>query len=159
MCLTAYLIYSIYELSRMRLSETKYRLLRNYTGPVFLSTTEDGKMVRGLAGVPDEGPVLLVGYHMLMGLELSPLIEQFLREKKILVRGVAHPTLFSDNIETEDREFSFFNYIRLYGALPVSPSNLFKLFKTNSHVLLYPGGAREALHKKVRMHFLNLSAF
>lgn len=123
-------------------------LLRNYTGPVFLSTTEDGKMVRGLAGVPDEGPVLLVGYHMLMGLELSPLIEQFLREKKILVRGVAHPTLFSDNIETEDREFSFFNYIRLYGALPVSPSNLFKLFKTNSHVLLYPGGAREALHKK-----------
>lgn len=151
MCLSAYLVCSIYELSRTRLSVTKYRLLRNYTGPVFLSTMEDGNIVRGLAGVPDEGPVLLVGYHMLMGLELSPLIEQFLLEKKILVRGVAHPTLFSDHIETENREFSFFNYIRLYGALPVSPSNLFKLFKTNSHVLLYPGGAREALHKKVRM--------
>ncbi|XP_042055622.1 acyltransferase-like protein At1g54570, chloroplastic isoform X1 [Salvia splendens] len=122
--------------------------LRNFTGPVFLSTTEDGKIVRGLAGVPEEGPVLLVGYHMLMGLELSPLVEQFLREKKILVRGIAHPTLFSDLVESESKEFSFNDTIRLYGALPVSASNLFKLFKTKSHVLLYPGGAREALHRK-----------
>ncbi|KAH6818209.1 Esterase/lipase/thioesterase family protein [Perilla frutescens var. frutescens] len=123
------------------------RLLRNYAGPVFLSTMKDGKIVRGLAGVPDEGPVLFVGYHMLMGIELAPLVEEFLQEKKILVRGIAHPSLFSDLVDSE-KEFSFFDYIRVYGALPVSASNLFKLFKTKSHVLLYPGGAREALHKK-----------
>ncbi|PIM99890.1 Diacylglycerol O-acyltransferase [Handroanthus impetiginosus] len=121
---------------------------RTYTGPVILSTMEDGKIVRGLAGVPDEGPVLLVGYHMLMGLELFPLVEEFLREKKILIRGIAHPTLFSHLVEGESKEFSFFDFLRLYGALPVSASNLFKLFKTKSHVLLYPGGAREALHRK-----------
>lgn len=127
------------------------------------STTEDGKIVRGLGGVPDEGPVLLVGYHMLMGLELVPLVEEFLREKRIMIRGIAHPTLFSDLVENENRELSFFDKLRLYGALPVGAGNFFKLFKTKSHVLLYPGGAREALHRKVcrfsdfLFHFSSLS--
>ncbi|KAH6817077.1 Esterase/lipase/thioesterase family protein [Perilla frutescens var. frutescens] len=122
------------------------RLLQNYAGPVFLSTMEDGKIVRGLAGVPDEGPVLFVGYHMILGIELYPLVEEFLQEKKILVRGIAHPSLFLD--DESEKELSLFDYMKLYGALPASASNLFKLFKTKSHVLLYPGGAREALHKK-----------
>ncbi|CAA0842234.1 DEAD-box ATP-dependent RNA helicase 28 [Striga hermonthica] len=120
----------------------------NYVGPVLLSTTEDGKIVRGLSGVPDEGPVLLVGNHMLMGAELIPLVEEFLQEKKIVVRGMAHPTLFSPLVENENKEFSFSDYMRLYGALPVTSNNLFKLLNMNSHVLLYPGGAREALHCK-----------
>lgn len=115
------------------------------------STMEDGRIVRGIAGVPDEGSVLLVGYHMLMGLELVPLVEEFLRVKKILVRGIAHPTLFSQLVEGDGgaNEDAFMDLIRLFGGLPVSPSNLFKLLQTKSHVLLYPGGAREALHLKV----------
>ncbi|XBI06856.1 hypothetical protein VPH35_134832 [Triticum aestivum] len=32
---------------------------------------EDGTVVRGLAGVPEDGPVLLVGNHMLLGIELT----------------------------------------------------------------------------------------
>jgi len=59
-----------------------------------MSTLKNGKIVRGLAGVPDKGPVLFVGYHALMGIELSPLYEEFLREKKTIVRGMAHPFLF-----------------------------------------------------------------
>ncbi|KAK4435282.1 Acyltransferase-like protein, chloroplastic [Sesamum alatum] len=121
---------------------------RNFAGAAMFSTTEDGKIVRGLSGVPEEGPVLLVGYHMLLGLELSSLVEEFLRVKNIMVRGIAHPTLFSHIVESEVEEFSLSDYLRLYGAVPVSASNLFKLFKTKSHVLLYPGGAREALHRK-----------
>jgi len=39
------------------------------------STLEDGKIVEGLAGVPNEGPVLLVGYPILMGLELYSLVK------------------------------------------------------------------------------------
>ncbi|XP_047315847.1 phytyl ester synthase 1, chloroplastic [Impatiens glandulifera] len=123
-------------------------LLNFATSPVMLSTMEDGKIVRGLAGVPDEGPVLLVGYHMLMGLELVPLIEGFLLEKNVLVRGIAHPELFSDRAEIQSKEFSFIDMMKVYGALPVSASNMFKLFSTKSHVLLYPGGALEALHRK-----------
>ena len=113
------------------------------------STLEDGKIVRGLSGVPSEGPVILVGYHMLLGLELVSLVEEFLRQRKILVRGIAHPTLFSQLVETDLKEFTFFDTFKIYGATPVSATNLFKLFKTKSHVLLYPGGAREALHRKV----------
>lgn len=126
-----------------------------------LSTMEDGSIVRGLAGVPDEGPVLLVGYHMLMGLETIPIVEEFLKVKKVILRGVAHPTYFTQSVE-ESRSYipSFVvDMVQLYGALPVSASNLFKLLATKSHVLLYPGGAREALHRKVHILCSDLFLF
>nr|KYP55885.1 hypothetical protein KK1_002111 [Cajanus cajan] len=88
-----------------------YSLLNLVTSPVTLSTLEDGTIVKGLAGIPSDGPVLFVGYHMLMGLEKIHLY-------------------------------------RSMGAVPVTPINLFKLFSSKSHVLLYPGGIREAFHKK-----------
>lgn len=136
------------------MSEFKYAfdqvmgLLRLSISPVMFSTLEDGKIVRGLAGVPDEGPVLLVGYHMLMGLELFSLVEEFLKEKRVMVRGIAHPELFKGKLENSSMEFSVSDLLKVFGALPVSASNFFKLFSTKSHVLLYPGGAREALHHK-----------
>ncbi|XP_048134020.1 phytyl ester synthase 1, chloroplastic-like [Rhodamnia argentea] len=123
-------------------------LLRNASGSALFSTLDDGKIVRGLSGVPSEGPVLLVGYHMLMGLELYSLVEEFLREKNIIVRGVAHPELFSGKLENPSSEFGIIDWMKVFGAVPVTASNLFKLFSTKSHVLLYPGGAREALHYK-----------
>ncbi|XP_071735481.1 phytyl ester synthase 1, chloroplastic-like isoform X2 [Rutidosis leptorrhynchoides] len=118
------------------------------TSPVMFSTLEDGKIVRGLSGVPDDGPVLLVGYHMLLGLELVPLVLEFLREKNVIVRGIAHPELFTMNSANGLQEFSYFDLMKVFGALPVTPSNLFKLFSSKSFALLYPGGAREALHRK-----------
>ncbi|KAK9732761.1 hypothetical protein RND81_04G020200 [Saponaria officinalis] len=119
------------------------RFIQYCTGPVILSTLEDGKIVRGLSGVPSEGPVLLVGYHMLMGLELSGIYDAFLSEKKIILRGLAHPELLTLRYSNE---ISYSDYTRIFGATPVTAKNLFKLLSNNSHVLLYPGGAREALH-------------
>ncbi|KAG4912584.1 hypothetical protein JHK86_053017 [Glycine max] len=75
---------------------------------VMLSTLEDGTLVKGLAGIPSEGPVLFVGLP----------------------------------------DLSSFDKFRVMGAVPVAPTNLFKLFSSKSHVLLYPGGMREALHRK-----------
>jgi hypothetical protein len=109
----------------------------------------NGKIVRGLAGVPKEGPVLFVGYHQLLAMELSSLVEGFLRERKTIVRTVAHPVFFAGNYETLRQELSLFDLFSMYGAAPVSPINMYKLFKRNEFVLLYPGGAREALHRKV----------
>lgn len=132
------------------MSELKYTcdevfgLLRLATGSVMFSTLEDGKIVRGLAGVPHEGPVLIVGYHNLMGLELNSLIEEFLREKNIMVRGAAHPELFWG----KSSSLATFDWHKVFGAVPVTAKNLFKLLSSKSHVLLYPGGAREALHFK-----------
>ncbi|KAL2345754.1 hypothetical protein Fmac_007039 [Flemingia macrophylla] len=121
---------------------------RSVTGSVFFSTLEDGKIVKGLSGVPDEGPVLYVGYHMLLGLELISLTDKFLSEKGIALRGIAHPELFMPKVESMSSEFSMFDWVKIFGGVPVSASNLFKLLSTKSHVLLYPGGAREALHFK-----------
>ncbi|KAJ4839512.1 hypothetical protein Tsubulata_046718 [Turnera subulata] len=122
--------------------------LRFAAGSTMFSTLEDGKIVKGLAGIPNEGPVLLVGYHMLLGLEIYSLVEEFLRQRKIMVRGVAHPDIFSGKLEESLPEFSVMDWMKVMGAVPVSGSNLFKLLKTKSHVLLYPGGSREALHNK-----------
>ncbi|XP_061971282.1 phytyl ester synthase 1, chloroplastic-like [Populus nigra] len=121
-------------------------LLQTASSAAMFSTLDDGNIVRGLGGVPNEGPVLLVGYHMLLGLELSSLVEAFLREKNIMVRGMAHPMLFTGGLELSSTEFSITDWMKVMGAVPVTASNIYKLLSTNSHVLLYPGGVREAFH-------------
>ncbi|XP_024021158.1 acyltransferase-like protein At3g26840, chloroplastic [Morus notabilis] len=118
------------------------------TSPVMLSTLDTGKIVRGLAGIPSEGPVLFVGYHMLLGIDLAPLVAQLLIERNILLRGIAHPMMFMNLQKGTLREFSSFDTYRIMGAVPVSGKNIYKLFSSKSHVLLYPGGMREALHRK-----------
>ncbi|XP_039018978.1 acyltransferase-like protein At1g54570, chloroplastic isoform X2 [Hibiscus syriacus] len=123
-------------------------ILRFLVCTTMFSTMEDGKIVGGLAGVPDEGPVLLVGDHMLLGMEINCLAEAFLREKKIMIRGMSHPELFGGNFQKLSTTFNFSDWLKVMGAMPVSPKSLFKALSANSHVLLYPGGAREALHHK-----------
>lgn len=116
--------------------------------PVMLSTLANGKIVRGLKGVPEEGPVLLVGYHMLLGLEIGIVVDEFLRERNQMVHGLAHPWIFGKDMETALQETSGLDYFKVFGAIPVSATNLCRLLSEKSHVLLYPGGVREALHRK-----------
>ncbi|KDP23608.1 hypothetical protein JCGZ_23441 [Jatropha curcas] len=123
-------------------------LLNFAAGSAMFSTLDNGRIVRGLAGVPNKGPVLLVGSHMLMGLEVFSLIGEFWREKNIQVRGLAHPVLFSRRFEESSSEFSLADWVKVASAVPVSASNIFRLLATEAHVLLYPGGIREALHYK-----------
>ncbi|KAF9681673.1 hypothetical protein SADUNF_Sadunf05G0026400 [Salix dunnii] len=129
------------------INHMNFRLLQTASSAAMFSTLDDGKIVRGLGGVPNEGPVLLVGYHMLLGLELPSLVEAFLREKNIMIRGMAHPMAFSGGLETS-AEFGMIDWMKVMGAVPVTASNIYRLLSTNSHVLLYPGGVREAFHYK-----------
>ncbi|KAB1202858.1 hypothetical protein CJ030_MR8G024971 [Morella rubra] len=124
------------------------RWINTVTSPVMLSTLADGKIVRGLSGLPSEGPVLLVGYHMLLGLELAPLVTNIYLERNILVRGIAHPMAFVKKKQGALPDLSLYDSFRLMGAVPVSGTNFYKLLSSKSHVLLYPGGMREALHRK-----------
>lgn len=117
--------------------------------PVMLSTLENGKIVRGLSGIPSQGPVLFVGYHMILGFELIPLVARFWMERNIVLRGIAHPLAFKKVKDGKLPDLSTYDAFRFMGAVPVSATNLFKLFSSKSHVLLYPGGMREALHRKV----------
>ncbi|KAL9812727.1 putative alpha/beta hydrolase-1 [Arabidopsis thaliana] len=57
--------------------EESQRLLTAVTSPVFLSTLKNGAVVRSLAGIPSEGPVLYVGNHMLLGMELHAIALHF----------------------------------------------------------------------------------
>ncbi|KAM3239687.1 hypothetical protein ACQJBY_053405 [Aegilops geniculata] len=125
-----------------------FKLFHQLLSPAMLSTTQNGKIVHGLAGVPDKGPVLFVGYHQLLAMEWAALIEGFLREKKTVIRTGAHQVFFAGNYETLRQEFSLFDFVSMYGAVPVGPINAYKLFERNEFVLLYPGGVREALHRK-----------
>jgi len=109
--------------------------------PVFLSTTPGGVREFGLSNVPEPAsvhgrPVLLVGNHQLVGLDLGPLIREFIVEKGIIVRGLAHPNAFQVQENTLEK----------FGAVPVTPRNIFRLLQRGEMALLFPGGAREALH-------------
>ncbi|KAI9120365.1 hypothetical protein K1719_007398 [Acacia pycnantha] len=125
-----------------------YRFFTTLTSAVMLSTLEDGTIVRGLDGIPSEGPVLLVGYHMLLGWDLVPLVLKIVSDRKIFVRGIAHPMMFERSKTGKMPELSSYDSYRLLGAVPVAASNFYKLFSSKAHVLLYPGGMREALHRK-----------
>ncbi|PIN01708.1 Diacylglycerol O-acyltransferase [Handroanthus impetiginosus] len=118
------------------------------TKPVMLSTLESGKIVKSLAGIPSEGPVIYVGYHMMLGIDLVPLVSRFRLERNILLRGIAHPMLFTKLREGKLPALSSFDTFRKAGAVPVSATNFYKLCSSKSHILLYPGGMREALHRK-----------
>ncbi|KAL6601776.1 hypothetical protein ACP70R_044996 [Stipagrostis hirtigluma subsp. patula] len=124
------------------------RVLHFVTNPVMLSTMPDGKMVRGLAGLPKEGPALIVGYHMLLGFELGPLVTGVLSSAGIHIRGLAHPYMFDKNMEQLMPDSAHFDLYRVMGAVPVTGANFYKLLSEKQFVLLYPGGAREALHRK-----------
>ncbi|XP_017247512.2 phytyl ester synthase 1, chloroplastic-like [Daucus carota subsp. sativus] len=121
--------------------------IEKITSPVRLSTLENGKIVRGLAGIPSKGPVILTGNHMMLGLELLPLGSRFWIDHDIHLRAIAHPFMFK-KLQENMLDLSVFDFIRVMGAVPVSPTNLYRLLSLNSHVLLYPGGLREAFHRK-----------
>ncbi|CAN8272121.1 unnamed protein product [Cochlearia groenlandica] len=134
--------------------EESQRLISVATSPVYLSTLDNGTVVRSLAGIPSEGPVLYVGNHMLLGIELRPAAIHFLRERNILLRGLAHPVMFSKRTGSKLPDMEMFDSIRIIGAVPVSNMNFYKLLRSKAHVVLYPGGVREALHRKGEEHKL-----
>ncbi|XP_039126772.1 acyltransferase-like protein At1g54570, chloroplastic isoform X2 [Dioscorea cayenensis subsp. rotundata] len=124
------------------------RFVSEITSPAMFSTLEDGKIVRGLSGIPNDGPVLLVGNHMLLGVESIPLVAQFLHEKRVVLRGIAHPVLFPKRTESSSQGPCSFTLAKVFGGVPVSFSNFYHLLSVKAFVLLYPGGAREALRRK-----------
>lgn len=131
-----------------RMSVEPYRWIELALNPVMLSTLKNGKVVRGLEGIPAEVPAVFVGNHMLLGWELGHLISRLFVDKNIHLRGIAHPFMFERASEMIVPDPSLFDGTRLMGGVPVSASNFYKLLSRKSAVLLYPGGAREAIHKK-----------
>ncbi|CAD5324239.1 unnamed protein product [Arabidopsis thaliana] len=125
----------------------EHRLLMDAISPVMLSTLEDGTIVRSLEGLPSQGLVVYVGYHMILGFELAPMVGLLLKERNIHMRGLTHPMVFM-YIQDSLVDPKMFDKYKLMGGVPVSNMNFYKLLREKAHVLLYPGGVREALHRK-----------
>ena len=145
--------------------------LRRLVSPKFFSTVE-GKVVEGLSGVPSpqQGrPVLLVGNHQLFGADLSILVDEFLRDRDLLIRGLAHPVATnapslidgpqqgprpSPQWWNDGRRRDGFNgngdesFFQKFGAVEVTPRNFIRLLQRDECVLLFPGGVRESNHGK-----------
>ncbi|KAG0599609.1 hypothetical protein M758_12G165200 [Ceratodon purpureus] len=128
------------------------KLIAQATSPVFFSTKENGEVEQGLSNIPNDRPVLFVGNHMYMGLDLSLVVYQVFKERGIMIRGLAHPVLFETKMEEDLQESTMTDLFRNFGAVPVSGKTMFKLLKSGYSTLLYPGGAREALHRKGEAH-------
>lgn len=106
--------------------------------------------MQGLSNIPTDRPVMLVGYHMLLGIELGVLITEVFKETSILVRGLAHPGVVGREYEGEHQpDPSHGDVARLFGAVPSYGRTMYELLKHGASALLYPGGSREALHRKV----------
>ncbi|AES80653.2 esterase/lipase/thioesterase family protein [Medicago truncatula] len=110
-----------------------YSLINIITSSVMLSTLEDGKIVKGLAGIPSDGPVLFVGNHILLGLDIAPFLFRFFTDRDIVVRAMAHPLFFRRQKNGRLPEISSFDSFRVIGVFPVAASNLFKLLSSKSH--------------------------
>eukprot|EP00850_Spirogloea_muscicola_P016943 SM000141S00887 [mRNA] locus=s141:318599:323764:+ [translate_table: standard] len=136
------------------------RFLRQLTSPVFFSTCEEtGKVIQGLSHlrVKENTPLLFVGNHQLFATDLGVLVEGVLREKNLLLRGLAHPAALGIITRDEEKggseETSFDqgglgDFFRTFGAVPVSGNSLYKLLQSKQAALLYPGGVREAYKRK-----------
>ncbi|CAM6081805.1 unnamed protein product [Calypogeia fissa] len=130
------------------------RLLRKLLSPVFFSTGADGKVVEGLSRLPSKGPLLFVGNHSLYAMDLKTMISTLLKDRKMVLRGLAHPIAFVKELIEENPKIFEGDTGRLYGAVPVSGRNFYKMLARGENVVLYPGGSREALHRKGETHKL-----
>ncbi|CAD5324241.1 unnamed protein product [Arabidopsis thaliana] len=86
--------------------------------------------------------------HRLLMDGTSPVMLSTLEdERNIHLRGLAHPMLFK-NLQDSLVDTKMFDKYKIMGGVPVSHFNIYKLLREKAHVLLYPGGVREALHRK-----------
>eukprot|EP01031_Cornospumella_fuschlensis_P031180 gene31180-37687_t len=109
--------------------------------PLFYSTDSQGRVVQGLGGIPNDAsrPILFVGNHQLMGLDLpllwGGLMQGWGGKPPRRVRPLAHPLLFK---ERGDGGVGGGMELRKWGAVPVSPMNFYQFFITNVQINIRP---------------------
>jgi hypothetical protein len=98
-------------------------------------------------------------------------VEEVLKTRGIMLRGLAHPAIFSSRRKNDEtaridampafinalngrnnsnttRNRGFESFLEEFGAVPVGPTNFVKLLSNKEAILLYPGGVKEAYRKK-----------
>ncbi|KAH0929248.1 LOW QUALITY PROTEIN: hypothetical protein HID58_014975, partial [Brassica napus] len=63
----------------------------------------------------------------------------FLEKEKHYLRWLAHPVMFAKKIGSKLLDVQMIVTVRIIGASPVSNMNFYKLLRSKTHVVLYPG--------------------
>lgn len=100
----------------------------------------------GLENLDRKKPSILVGNHSLYSYDVAILLVELKMQKDIELRALG------------DRMHSKVPYWRdlleNHGVVPATPENCAQLMKTKQHILVFPGGAREAFKRKGEEHRL-----
>ena len=150
---TSYLEFPVPSEEELEEFDRSFGIAQRLFSPVFLSVDPaSGKVAPTLEHVPSGRsgrPVLFVGNHQLFGGDLGLLLREFIKSKQTLLRGLAHPMVFSQQGgfgggggggQEGDQKSLFLQF----GAVQVSPFALNDLLSRNESVLLFPGGVGEA---------------
>lgn len=117
------------------------------------SPPPSSRIVLGLSGLPvSERPLLFIGNHQTYAPDLSPLVAELLANG-VALRGLTHP-LALGMLPTSIEHNPMAEEFRVFGAVPVSPANTYKLLANQEAALLFPGGVREALRKRAEEYKL-----
>ncbi|MCM6774197.1 acyltransferase family protein [Nocardia sp. CDC159] len=101
----------------------------------------------GLDNIPDEGPVLLVGNHTLLGGVDAPLlVHEILVRRGRLVRGLAENVLM--------RVPPVRDLVHRMGSVRGTRANCRTLLANGEAVIVFPGGGREAMRRKGEKYVL-----
>ncbi|KAL3944286.1 MAG: hypothetical protein SGBAC_001631 [Bacillariaceae sp.] len=137
--------------------------LQDAFSPVYMSTDANGKRSFDLDNIPrDDGPILFVANHQLLGLDLNLLISELI-ENDIVVRGLAHPIVFQSATGSSSRVDELGgrtpglqrkpsgngpdpSSFQTFGAVMVTPRNFYRVLQSGQNALLFPGGVREVFH-------------
>lgn len=72
---------------------TLHRILKQLFSPIFFTVGKDSKMKRGLPQITKEHPILFIGNHTFVGLDLAIIVNAFLEDQNVMIRSLAHPAL------------------------------------------------------------------
>lgn len=120
----------------IRAFEAVFAPLRAWASPRFF----------GLENIPEQGPVLIVANHNLLGAIDAPLLmPEILRTRGRLVRGLAEHVLMVPGVR---------HILHRYGAVRGTRSNCLALLERGEAVVVFPGGGREAIRRKGEKYVL-----
>jgi hypothetical protein len=101
---------------------------------------KDSKMKRGLPQISKEHPILFIGNHTFVGLDLPLIVNAFLEDQNVMIRSLAHPALTAGNYKCSPK-----------CPFTIVPDNKFKILMYHDH--LRP--LRENLCHKCKLQKLN----
>eukprot|EP00178_Gracilaria_changii_P002662 TRINITY_DN13970_c0_g1_i1.p1 TRINITY_DN13970_c0_g1~~TRINITY_DN13970_c0_g1_i1.p1 ORF type:complete len:985 (-),score=127.88 TRINITY_DN13970_c0_g1_i1:696-3650(-) len=130
-----------------KFSRQELRIALDY---VQTSTREFSPVFIGEENIPEydvNRPVLFVSNHTLMGwLDTSHPVTRVLQSRGVLIRALAHPYLLAGATQSFPMVPSVdVQTLKKFGVTTLTPNSLVQNLSEGNWMLLFPGGAREAL--------------